>query len=167
MKPSGTSWARFMPTCTCSACITTPRSPKTHWPNTAWSWMASALATCTLRGSPWKNTSRPPTGGWKSITIGPTDAQTGRRTFMPNVYVVPTKDALRTDRRTEASAIVLDIIFATSSMVAALESGVSRVLPALDLNEAEQLATGYAPGTWILAGEKHAESFPGYHSYEP
>ncbi|HEX2520393.1 MAG TPA: 2-phosphosulfolactate phosphatase [Castellaniella sp.] len=86
---------------------------------------------------------------------------------MPNIYVVPTKDALRTDRRAEASAIVLDIIFATSSMVAALESGVSRVLPALDLTEAEQLATGYTPGTWILAGEKHAESFPGYHSYEP
>lgn len=86
---------------------------------------------------------------------------------MPTVYVVPTKDALRTDSRPEASAIVLDIIFATSSMVAALENGVSRVVPALDLAEAEQLGKSYAAGSWALAGEKYAESFPGYHSYDP
>lgn len=86
---------------------------------------------------------------------------------MPNVYVVPTKDALQTDRRTEASVIVLDIIFATTSMVAALESGVSRVVPALDLDEAERLVKAYPPESCVLAGEKHAESFPGYHSYEP
>lgn len=106
--------------------------------------------------------------GWNSIIIGPSDAcRPLRRSFMPNVYVVPTKDALRADRRTDASVIVLDIIFATTSMVAALESGVSRVVPALDLKEAEQLAKGYASGSWILAGEKYSESFPGYHSYEP
>lgn len=86
---------------------------------------------------------------------------------MPNLYVVPTKDALRTDRRTDASVIVLDIIFATTSMVAALESGVSRVVPALGLDEAERLVKEYPAGSWVLAGEKHAESFPGYHSYEP
>lgn len=86
---------------------------------------------------------------------------------MPNVYVVPTKDALRTDRRTDASVIVLDIIFATTSMVAALESGVSRVVPALGLDEAERLVKEHPAGSWVLAGEKHAESFPGYHSYEP
>lgn len=86
---------------------------------------------------------------------------------MRKVHLVLTKEGLRRDLRSSASAIVLDIIFATSSITAALESGARRVFAALDLEDARQISTGLVPDSWILAGEKNAESFEGYCSYEP
>src|SRR5699024_7215900 len=62
---------------------------------------------------------------------------------------------------------VLDIIFATSSITAALEAGASKVLPALGLDEAREIGERLAPDSWMLAGENNAEAFAGYRSYEP
>lgn len=86
---------------------------------------------------------------------------------MNTVHLVLTKEALKQGMCSDATAIVLDIIFATSSITAALESGAHRVIPALSLDEAEQISKRLIPGGWILAGEKDAEAFTGYRSYEP
>ncbi len=86
---------------------------------------------------------------------------------MANVNVVLTKETLDPQRGSGEIAIVLDIIFATSSIVSALQAGARSVVPAMDLNEAERLASERSLGSWVLAGERDANPFPGYRSYNP
>lgn len=86
---------------------------------------------------------------------------------MRKVHLVLTKESLRPEHHSDASAIVLDIIFATSSITAALEAGVQRIYPALNLKEAEAIGSRLTSGNWILAGEANAEPFAGYRSYDP
>lgn len=86
---------------------------------------------------------------------------------MRNVHLVLTKEALDPARGKGAVAIVLDIIFATSSIVTALQAGARAVIPAMDLADAERIASTREPDSWILAGEHNANSFSGYRSYNP
>lgn len=87
---------------------------------------------------------------------------------MRTINLVLTKEAFKVDAsRADACVIVLDIIFATSSIVAALQAGARHVYPAHDLAEAEQISQTLTPGSWILAGEDNARAFEGYHSFEP
>lgn len=86
---------------------------------------------------------------------------------MNTVNVVLTKEALDPQRGDGEIAVVLDVIFATSSISAALQAGARRVVPAMDLDDAEQLAGKCHPGSWVLAGERDANPFSGYRSYHP
>lgn len=86
---------------------------------------------------------------------------------MRKIHVVLHKEALQGSRHAEACAIVLDIIFASSSITAALDAGARRILPALDFAEAQQISARLPEGQWVIAGEKNADPFPGCLSYDP
>lgn len=86
---------------------------------------------------------------------------------MRNVQVILVKESVQSSPPVEACAIVLDIIFATSSMTAAFEAGVSRIYPALDFDEATRVAQTLPADGWLLAGEHYAQAFEGFVSFEP
>lgn len=87
---------------------------------------------------------------------------------MPRIDVVLTKEQLDANHKNNPTtiAVVLDIIFATSSITAALEIGVKKIYVANDLAQAEQISNGLdCPHE--IAGESMAQAFDGYRSYEP
>jgi 2-phosphosulfolactate phosphatase len=58
--------------------------------------------------------------------------------------------------------IVLDILFATTTMVAVLANGAREVVPVLDEAAARACALGFARDGCVLAGELYAETLPGF-----
>ena len=79
---------------------------------------------------------------------------------MPTLHVLLKKEDLKPAHLEGRVAIVLDILFATSTMVHALAEGVEAVWPALDSNDANLVAEGV--GECIRAGEYLAEHLPGF-----
>jgi 2-phosphosulfolactate phosphatase len=57
---------------------------------------------------------------------------------------------------------VLDVLFATSTIVAALGHGAASVIPALDEAVARAEGGRHAPGSHVLAGELYADTLPGF-----
>lgn|SRR5690625_492710 len=86
---------------------------------------------------------------------------------MPKIDVVLTKEGLDPSRHPDAVAVVLDIIFATTSMSAAFASGISSLIPAVDFEEAKTIGAALTDEDWMLAGEDNARAFSGHLSYEP
>jgi 2-phosphosulfolactate phosphatase len=85
----------------------------------------------------------------------------------PRVHVVVKKediDPLRLEGRT---VLVLDILFATTTIVTALEAGAPAVLFAEDQHEARRIASSMAPGSFHIAGEDHLAAIPGFASPLP
>ena len=60
------------------------------------------------------------------------------------------------------TVIVLDILFATSTMIAALADGAAEVLPALNEGHAREKAAGFERGSVVLAGELFADTIAGF-----
>lgn len=58
--------------------------------------------------------------------------------------------------------IVLDILFATTTMVTALAHGASDILPVLDEASARARARELAADSFVLSGELYAETLPGF-----
>jgi 2-phosphosulfolactate phosphatase len=58
--------------------------------------------------------------------------------------------------------VVLDILFATTTMVAALGDGAIEVLPVADEAEARAAGARRAQGSYVLSGELYAETLPGF-----
>ena len=58
--------------------------------------------------------------------------------------------------------VVLDVLFATSTMIAALAEGASEVVPTLSEDHAREEAEGRAPGSYVLAGELFADTIAGF-----
>ncbi|MBP6020014.1 MAG: 2-phosphosulfolactate phosphatase [Burkholderiaceae bacterium] len=86
---------------------------------------------------------------------------------MQKVNVILQKDELDSLRAPGKVAIVLDIIFATTTIVTALHQGARSVIPALDELQARQAAAGRDPASLVLAGEYHADTLSGFHPYNP
>jgi 2-phosphosulfolactate phosphatase len=76
------------------------------------------------------------------------------------VHVLTKKEELDSVRLPGKVVIVLDIIFATTTMVAALAHGAKEIVPVLDEKAARACAGDY-PGC-VLAGELYAETLPGF-----
>jgi 2-phosphosulfolactate phosphatase len=64
-------------------------------------------------------------------------------------------------------AVVLDVLFATSTMVTALGNGAARVIPTLNEAQARQEAESHAAGTFVLSGELYADTIEGFASPAP
>jgi 2-phosphosulfolactate phosphatase len=79
---------------------------------------------------------------------------------MPTLHVLLNKEALRPDLLGERVVIVLDILFATSTIVHAFGAGAASIWPALDRDDATRIATGLSGA--VLAGEYMAEMLPGF-----
>jgi 2-phosphosulfolactate phosphatase len=78
------------------------------------------------------------------------------------VHVLTKKEELDTVRVTDKVVVVLDILFATTTMVAALANGAVEVLPVLDEAAARAAATSCEDGSVVLSGELDAETLPGF-----
>jgi 2-phosphosulfolactate phosphatase len=78
------------------------------------------------------------------------------------IHVLTKKEELDTVRVPGKVVIVLDILFATTTMVAALAHGAAEVLPVLD-EAAARARAGELPGdSYVLSGELHAETLAGF-----
>jgi 2-phosphosulfolactate phosphatase len=58
--------------------------------------------------------------------------------------------------------VVLDILFATSTMIAALADGAAEVIPALNEEHARGKAQHLVPGSYVLSGELFADTISGF-----
>lgn len=76
------------------------------------------------------------------------------------IHVLTKKEELDTVRVQGKVVVVLDILFATTTMVAVLANGAREVVPVLDESAARACAHGM-PGC-VLAGELYAETLPGF-----
>lgn len=87
---------------------------------------------------------------------------------MRKIHVVMKKEELDGERLNGKVLIVLDILFATTTIVSALDDGVAEVWPALNGEAARQLAQSdrfaNAP---VLAGELYAETLDGFAPASP
>jgi 2-phosphosulfolactate phosphatase len=57
---------------------------------------------------------------------------------------------------------VIDVMFATSTIVAALAAGAREVVPALDPDDARRLAQALPAESFLLAGERNLDLIPGF-----
>lgn len=78
------------------------------------------------------------------------------------VHVLTRKEELDTVRLPGKVVVVLDILFATTTMVAALAHGATDVVPVADEAAARAAAARLAPGSYVLSGELYAETLPGF-----
>jgi 2-phosphosulfolactate phosphatase len=78
------------------------------------------------------------------------------------IHVLGRKEEIDTVRLPGKIAIVLDILFATSTIATALAHGAHAVTPALDEAAARAEGARHPPGSVVLAGELYAETLPGF-----
>jgi 2-phosphosulfolactate phosphatase len=78
------------------------------------------------------------------------------------IHVLTKKEELDTVRVPGKVVIVLDILFATTTMVAALAHGATEILPVLDEAAARERAKELPPGSYVLSGELNADTLPGF-----
>ena len=85
----------------------------------------------------------------------------------PRVNVVTRKEDIDPARVDGQIVIVLDILFATTTIVTALEAGASMVIPAQDPNEARRIASALPPGGFHIAGEYRLAAIEGFATPMP
>jgi 2-phosphosulfolactate phosphatase len=78
------------------------------------------------------------------------------------VHVLTKKEELDTVRLPGKVVVVLDILFATTTMVTALAHGAKEVVPVLDESAAYEESRQFAESSFVLAGELYAETLPGF-----
>ena len=84
---------------------------------------------------------------------------------MASLHVLPHRQALDRQRLAGRTIVVIDVLFATSTIVSALQAGAGRVIAATGPDEARNLAAR-VPGA-LLAGELHGEVPPGFGHFAP
>jgi 2-phosphosulfolactate phosphatase len=60
------------------------------------------------------------------------------------------------------TAVVVDVLRATTAMVQALASGCTAIVPCLEVDEARRAAAAFPAGTVILGGERQGVPIPGF-----
>jgi len=78
------------------------------------------------------------------------------------VHVLTRKEELDSVRVAGKVVIVIDILFATTTMVAALAHGATEIIPVLDEAAARAEDARRGAGVCVLAGELYAETLPGF-----
>lgn len=78
------------------------------------------------------------------------------------IHVLTRKEELDSVRMPGKVVVVLDILFATTTMVAALAHGATEVLPVPDERAAKVAGAQRAEGSYVLSGELYAETLPGF-----
>ena len=81
---------------------------------------------------------------------------------MAKIHVLLKKEELDSQRLPGKTVVVLDILFATSSIVAAMAHGAAEVIPTLDGAAAQAEAARHPAGACVLSGELNAETIPGF-----
>src|SRR3954468_5180773 len=78
------------------------------------------------------------------------------------IHVLTKKEELDSVRIPGKVVVVLDILFATTTMVTALAHGAIEIVPVLDEAAARGFAKDLAPDSFVLAGELYAETLRGF-----
>lgn len=78
------------------------------------------------------------------------------------LHVLTRKEELDSVRVSGKVVVVLDILFATTTMVAALAHGATEVVPVIDERAARDAAAHRPDGTYVLSGELYAQTLPGF-----
>jgi len=78
------------------------------------------------------------------------------------VHVLTRKEELDTVRVPGKVVVVLDILFATTTMVTALAHGAKEIVPVLDEAAARNCSKKFPEDSYVLAGELYAETLPGF-----
>jgi 2-phosphosulfolactate phosphatase len=78
------------------------------------------------------------------------------------VHVLTKKEELDTVRLPGKVVVVLDILFATTTMITALAHGAKEVVPVLDESGAHAESKQLPERSFVLAGELYAETLPGF-----
>jgi len=86
----------------------------------------------------------------------------GALSMVQKIHVLLKKEELDIQRLEDKVVIVLDILFATSSIVTALAHGAAAVIPTPDGSAALAESKKHAPGSFVLSGELHANTLPGF-----
>ncbi|HEY6098396.1 MAG TPA: 2-phosphosulfolactate phosphatase [Anaeromyxobacter sp.] len=81
---------------------------------------------------------------------------------MARIHVLTKKEELDGQRLPGKIVVVVDVLFATSSIAAALANGATDVVPAADGAAARAEAARRPAGSYVLAGELDAETLPGF-----
>ena len=81
---------------------------------------------------------------------------------MREIYVVFEVEALTGEFLAGKTAVVFDVLRATSSVIQALASGAARVMPTMEVEEAVALRDGRPAGTVVLGGERGGLPIPGF-----
>jgi 2-phosphosulfolactate phosphatase len=81
---------------------------------------------------------------------------------MPKIHVLLKKEDLDHQRLPGKVIVVLDILFATTSIVAALAHGAKEVVPLLNGETARAEAEKREKGSYVLSGELNAQTLPGF-----
>ena len=76
------------------------------------------------------------------------------------VHVLTKKEELDSVRVPGKVVVVLDILFATTTMVTALAHGATDIVPVLDEAAARAQGKDLAADSYVLAGELYAETLP-------
>jgi 2-phosphosulfolactate phosphatase len=86
---------------------------------------------------------------------------------MSKLHVISHKDELDPTLLAGKVVVVLDILFATSTIVTALDRGARCVVPAGDAETARGLAAEQPAGSHVLAGEHRAQRISGFGPFTP
>src|ERR671927_1045889 len=78
------------------------------------------------------------------------------------LHVLTRKEELDSVRVQGKVVVVIDVLFATTTMVAALAHGAREVIPVLDEAAARAEDERHGAGVCVLAGELYAETLPGF-----
>jgi 2-phosphosulfolactate phosphatase len=78
------------------------------------------------------------------------------------IHVLTRKEELDRERAGGKIVVVLDILFATTTMVAALASGATEVIAVEDEKAARAAAAQRPAGSFVLSGELLTETLPGF-----
>jgi 2-phosphosulfolactate phosphatase len=78
------------------------------------------------------------------------------------LHVLTRKEELDSVRVSGKVVVVLDILFATTTMVAALAHGATEVVPVVDERAARETAARLAQDSYVLSGELYAQTLPGF-----
>ena len=89
-------------------------------------------------------------------------AASARAAPPPKVHVLVRKEDIDPSRLAGRVVIVLDILFATTTIVTALNAGATAVIPAETPNEARRIAASMPADSYAIAGEDHLASIPGF-----
>ncbi|MCW5623498.1 MAG: 2-phosphosulfolactate phosphatase [Burkholderiales bacterium] len=78
------------------------------------------------------------------------------------VHVLFRKEELDGMRLQGKVVVVLDILFATSTIVNAMAHGATEVIPTMDEKSARAVAATLPEGSFVASGELYAETLPGF-----
>ena len=78
------------------------------------------------------------------------------------VHVLTKREELDTVRLAGKVVVVLDVLFATTTMITALANGATQVIPVLDESAARNCCKDFAENSYVLSGELMAETLPGF-----